>query len=120
MSYTILHNPRCRKSREWLKVLEEAGVDFEIREYLKDPLSKWELETLAEQLGISPIEFTRTKEADFKLAGLTKNSSDEEIIFAMVKYPKLIERPIVIKDNKKAVLGRPAEKIVEIINYTYS
>lgn len=113
--YTILHNSRCRKSREWLKLLEEAGVAFEIREYLKDPLSKQELETLVEQLGIRPIEFTRTKEADFKLAWLTKNSSDKEIISAMVKYPKLIERPIVIQDNKKAVLGRPAENIEEMI-----
>lgn len=65
---------------------------------------------------MKPIEFTRTKEKEFKLAGLTKNSSDEEIIDAMVQYPKLIERPIVIQDDKRAVVGRPVENIEELID----
>jgi len=85
--------------------LENAHVDFVIREYLKDPLTKEELQKLTKQLGMRPIEFTRAKEKEFKLAGLTKNSSDEEIINAMVHYPKLIERPIVIDETTgKAVL----------------
>ena len=113
--YTILHNPRCSKSRQGLEILTNSGSIFEIREYLKNPLDKEELQRLCEQLQMKPIKFTRVKEKEFKIAGLTKESSDEEIINAMVKYPKLIERPILIKNNKSAVVGRPLENIEEMV-----
>ena len=103
---TILHNPRCRKSRAGLEVLKQSGKDFVIREYLKQPLTLDELKDLQRKLGLPAIEFTRTKEKEFKLAGLEKNSSDIEILQAMEKYPKLIERPIVYNENS-AVLWRP-------------
>ena len=113
----ILHNPRCRKSRAWLEVLKNSGRDFVIREYLKDPLSYEELVDLKNKLWMKAIEFTRVKEKEFKEAWLTKDSSDEEILKAMAKYPKLLERPIVYTENK-AVLWRPdpEEKIKKFLN----
>ena len=114
---TILHNPRCRKSRAWLEVLKNFGKEFTVREYLKEPLTYEELVDLKNKLWMKAIEFTRTKEKEFKEAWLTKTSSDEEILEAMVKYPKLIERPIVYNEEK-AVLWRPdpEEKIREFLN----
>jgi len=112
----ILHNPRCKKSRLWLEVLKNSGKEFKVREYLKDPLTYDELVELKNKLGLKVIDFTRTKEKEFKEAWLTKDSSDEEILKAMVKYPKLIERPIVYNETK-AVLWRPdpEEKIKKFL-----
>ena len=114
---TILHNPRCGKSRKWLEVLKNSWLNFEIREYLKEPLTLEELKSLQKKLWLKAIEFTRTKEKEFKEANLTKESSDEEILQAMVKYPKLIERPIVYNEEK-AVLWRPdpEQKIREFLD----
>ena len=113
----ILHNPRCKKSRQWLEVLKNSGLDFQVREYLKEPLSLEELKDLQKKLWLKAIDFTRTKEKEFKEAWLSKDSSDEEILQAMVKYPKLIERPIVYTEEK-AVLWRPdpEEKIKEFLD----
>ena len=109
----IFHNPRCRKSREGLAVLESQGVEFEIVKYLDNPPTFEELKSIINKIGIKPLELVRTKEDIWKSDYKGKNLSDDEIIKAMVENPKLIERPIVIKD-KKAVLGRPAEKIKEL------
>jgi arsenate reductase len=109
----IYHNPRCRKSREGLAILETHKVDFEIVPYLDQPPSEKELKEIIKKLGISPIDLVRTKEAIWKENFKGKEMSDTEIIAAMVQFPKLIERPIVIKDQK-AVLGRPPEKIEEL------
>ena len=110
-----LHNPRCSKSREALKILNELDVAVEIIEYLKTPLTKLEIEQLFTKLQIdSPLEMMRTKEAEFKQAGLTKQSSTEDLINAMVAYPKLIERPILFNE-KLAVIGRPPEKVKELV-----
>lgn len=106
----IYHNPRCRKSREGLEVLEKSGQDFEIVKYLEDIPTKEELKTLIGYLGISPEELVRKNEAIWKEQYKGKSLSDEEIITALVENPKLIERPIIVKD-KKAVIGRPSEKI---------
>ncbi len=114
MKCIILHNPRCRKSREGLQYLQSKWIDFEIREYLKHPLSLEELKDLAVKICKPVINWTRTQEKEFKEAWLTKNSSDKQLLQAMVKYPKLIERPIVICGNK-AVVARPAERIEEVL-----
>ncbi len=114
MSVTILHNPRCSKSRQTLALVEEQGADLTVREYLKEPLSADELRHLIAALGVTPIELVRTKEEEFKLAGLTKESSAEALISAMVKYPKLMERPVVIHGDK-ARIGRPPEQVLEIL-----
>ena len=112
--YTFLHNSRCSKSRAGLKVMEESWKKYELREYLKNPLDYNDLLELQLKLGLKAIEFTRTKEKEFKDAGLTKESSDEEMLKIMAKFPKLMERPIVF-DDKKAVIWRPEENIINFV-----
>lgn len=112
---TIYHNARCSKSRQGLEVLNESGKDFKIREYLKDPVSEEELSELLEKLGMAPIELVRTEEKIWKENYKGKDLSDEELIRVMTEHPKLIQRPIVVKNNS-AVVGRPASKISELIN----
>jgi len=115
MSKTIImHNPRCSKSREALKILEENGVNAEIVKYLDTPLNKEEIENLLKMLGINARDLMRTKEDIYKELNLKEVSDENVLINAMVENPKLIERPIVIKNNK-AVIGRPPSKIVEFL-----
>ncbi|WP_027856425.1 arsenate reductase (glutaredoxin) [Marinobacterium jannaschii] len=112
---TIYHNPRCSKSRQTLALLEENGVQPEIRKYLEDAPSAEELKTVIAQLGISPRDLLRTKEAEYKEAGLDDSSlSDDQVIAKMVEFPRLIERPIVIKGDA-ARIGRPPESVLEIL-----
>lgn len=113
MSYIIYHNPRCTKSRQGLALLKEKGIEPQVIEYLKEKPSKKELKEVIEKLGIKPLELIRRGEADFKSNFKGKELSDDEWIDAMLNYPKLIERPIVIHGNK-AVIGRPTEKILEL------
>ncbi len=110
----IYHNPRCRKSREGLQILQESGKEFEIREYMKVLPSLDELASVIELLGLAPLELVRKNEAIWKENYKGKTLSDHEIIQAMAENPKLIERPIVI-NNDKAVVGRPPEKIHQIL-----
>lgn len=112
---TIWHNPRCGKSREGLKTLEEQNIEFETLKYLDTPPSKDELASVIKKLGIHPKELVRTKEAIYKELGLkNRELSEEEWIEVISEHPKLIERPVVIKDDR-AVIGRPASKIVELL-----
>lgn len=111
---TILHNPRCRKSREGLAVLEDSGMDFKIRKYLDDKLNEDELKAIIFKLDIHPKDLIRKTEAVWKESYKGKSMSDDELITAMVEHPKLIERPIVIHNNK-AVVGRPSNLILSII-----
>ena len=110
----ILHNNRCSKSRCGLEFLESSGKEFEIVKYLEDTLSTKELKDIIKLLGIKPIDLVRKNEAIWKTEFKNKTLTDDEIINAMVKNPKLIERPIVINGNK-AVIGRPTESILDII-----
>ena len=110
----IYHNPRCRKSRETLALIEGKGVDVEIVEYLKEVPQKSELKDILSKLGIPAEKLLRKGEADFKENFKGKTLSDDEWIDAMIQYPKLIERPIVVKEDK-AVLGRPPENVLELI-----
>jgi arsenate reductase len=110
----IYHNPRCSKSRQGLLLLKETNVDFEIVEYLKKAPLKEELKEIIKKLGVKPIELVRKNEKIWKENYKGKDLTDEQIIEAMVENPKLIERPIVIKDDK-AVIGRPPEKVLELI-----
>jgi arsenate reductase len=109
----IYHNPRCSKSRQTLQLIQNAGVEPEIIEYLNDTPSKEELELVINMLGIRPYDLLRRGESDFKENFKGKDLSDSQWIDAMIKYPKLIERPIVVKD-KKAVIGRPPENVKEL------
>ena len=111
--YTIYHNPRCKKSRAGLQHVIEKGMDHQVREYLKDPLSEEELTTLLMKLHKKPLEMIRTQEEYFRkeLKGLSMN--DQEWIKVMLENPKLIQRPIV-EGKYKAVLGDPVERIDEL------
>ena len=112
--YTFLHNSRCSKSRTWLKNMENSWKRYELREYLKNPLDYEDLLELQIKLWLKAIGFTRTKEKEFTEAWLTKDSSDEKILKAMAKFPKLMERPIVFNE-KKAVIWRPEENIIKFL-----
>jgi arsenate reductase len=114
-SVTIYHNPRCTKSRQTLALLEQRGIKPKVIEYLVTPPTEAELKRLLKLLGISPRELLRTKEEEFKQAKLDKpDVTDAEIIRAIIKYPRLMERPIVVIGNK-AALGRPPENVLKIL-----
>ena len=110
----IYHNNRCQKSRLGVKLLEKMGCNFEIVNYLINPITKKTLKTIIKALDMQPIDLVRTNEALWKSEFKGKTLSDDEIINAMLSYPKLIERPIVTNGNK-AVVGRPTERIQEIV-----
>ncbi len=112
---TIYHNPRCSKSRQTLELIREQGIEPVVREYLKEAPSEQELKQVLASLNISPRELLRTKEAEYKESGLDNPQlSDAEVISIMMKTPKLIERPIVLKDGQ-ARIGRPPESVLEIL-----
>ncbi len=111
---TILHNPRCGKSREGLKILEESGCDFKIIKYLEESISKKDLITIIHKLQIKPIELVRKNEPVWKENYNGKNLSDEEVINILIENPILIERPIIINENQ-AIIGRPPVLIKDII-----
>lgn len=114
MSMKIYHNPRCRKSRETLAIIEDNGGNAEIVLYLENPPTVDELRDLLSKLGLRPDELVRKGESIWKEEFKGKELGDEEILLAMTEYPKLIERPIVVK-GKKAVLGRPPENVLELL-----
>jgi arsenate reductase len=112
---TIYHNPRCSKSRQTLELLKEQGIEPVVREYLKDVPSADELMQILASLNIGPRQLLRKGEQEYKDNDLNNpDLTDDQIIAVMVANPKLIERPIVIKDNK-ARIGRPPESVLEII-----
>ena len=110
----IYHNPRCSKSRQGVEILENSKKEFEIVKYLEEIPTEKELTEIIKMLDISPIQLVRKTEKIWKENYKGKELSDKEIIKAMIEYPKLIERPIVINNNK-AVIGRPPENIKSII-----
>ncbi|WP_282113366.1 arsenate reductase (glutaredoxin) [Maribacter stanieri] len=110
----IYHNSRCSKSREGLKVLENSGKKFEVVNYLEDIPTKVELRNVISCLDIKPINLVRKSEAIWKEKFKNSSLTDEELIDAMITYPKLIERPIIINGNS-AVIGRPASKIDSLL-----
>ena len=110
----IYHNNRCSKSREGLAILENSDKKIEIINYLENPPTKDELKAIIRKLGISPIQLVRKNEKVWKENFKNKELSDNDLIEAMTKYPKLIERPIVVSGDK-AILGRPPENILQIL-----
>ena len=109
----IYHNPRCSKSRNSFNYLKEKGIEFETIEYLKTPPTIDEIKELLNKLGIKAEDLIRKGEAIYKEQFKRKELTEEEWIEAMVQYPKLIERPIVVKDDK-AVIGRPLENVEKL------
>lgn len=110
----VYHNPRCTKSREALARLDEKGVEYEVVEYMKEPLTQDELESVLEILDISAEELIRTNEDIWKSEFKGKELDEDELVLAMIEYPKLMQRPIVI-NGTKGVIARPTEKLDEVI-----
>lgn len=115
MSVRIYHNPRCSKSREALQLLQDQGVAPETVEYLKTPPSAAELTELLALLALEPRDLMRRKEPEYKELGLDHPAlTRAQLIAALAAHPKLIERPIVVKDGR-AVIGRPPERALELL-----
>lgn len=115
MNVQILHNPRCSKSRTTLKLLQENGVEPEIVEYLQTPPDADQLTSILAKLGLGPRDLMRKGQPEYKAMGLDdKTLNDEQLIAAMLEAPILIERPIVLA-NDKAAIGRPPESVLEIL-----
>ncbi|MDX1407543.1 MAG: arsenate reductase (glutaredoxin) [Saprospiraceae bacterium] len=110
----IYHNPRCTKSRQTLALIEEKGLEPEIIEYLKDTPSQAEIGRLLKALDIKAEDLIRKNEPVYKEKFKGKQLTQKEWIKAMVTYPKLIERPIVVK-GRKAVIGRPPENVLALL-----
>ncbi len=115
MTVTILHNPRCSKSRATLNLLRDNGVEPNIVDYLETPPTAAEFKDILDKLNLGPRDVMRRGEKIYKQLELGDDSlSDTALITAMVGNPILIERPIVIKGDK-AALGRPPESVLEIV-----
>jgi arsenate reductase len=111
---TIYHNPRCSKSRDGLCEIETLNKPFTLRKYMDELFTKEELEDVIQKLEIEPIELVRVKEKIWIDEYKGKTLTNDEIIDAMLKHPKLIERPIIVNDNK-AVIARPLDMINKIL-----
>ena len=114
--YKIYHNPRCSKSRQTLSLLRENGIEPEVVEYLKTPLQKKELQMISNAVGLKPASFIRKNENDYKENGIAEYLDDDEKVFQYIeKYPKIMERPIVVS-NGIGVIGRPPSNVLGLIN----
>ena len=114
-AYKIFHNSRCSKSRQALKILQDHYCDIEIINYLEINLDVSLIKDVLKKLSLKPRDILRTSEQDYKDNNLKEDDfSDDDLIDYMIKHPKLIERPIVIKGHR-AVLGRPPENVLELL-----
>lgn len=114
--YVLYHNPRCSKSRGALELLQERGIEPQVVRYLDTPPDAATLRTLVSKLGIRPRELLRTGEEEYRSLGLADESvGDDAIIEAMAAHPRLIERPILMRDER-AVIGRPPERVLELLD----
>ena len=112
---TIYHNPRCSKSRQALEILEQEGIEAHVVQYLLTPPDAATLNQLLMQLGLEPRELMRKAEPEYTDLQLDNPAlSREQLIAIMVQHPRLIERPIVVA-NGRAVIGRPPEKVLDIL-----
>jgi arsenate reductase len=112
---TIYHNPRCSKSRKALEIIKSKNIEPTIILYLVNKLSKAEVKDLLSKLRLSIRDILRTGEDEYKKNNLkNENLSDDELIGFLIKFPKLLQRPIVVK-NSKAVIGRPSENILNLL-----
>ena len=112
--YKIFHNPRCSKSRQAIEILESNDKDYEIFLYLQETLNKKSIKSVLDILGLNPKDILRSGEVEYKENELSQyDDEDEKLIDFMIKYPKIIERPIVIRGNK-GVIGRPPENVLRL------
>ncbi|MBX3245418.1 MAG: arsenate reductase [Acidobacteria bacterium] len=114
MDITVYEKPTCTTCRNLNKLFEDKGIDWKKVNYFIEPFTEKKLASLLKKTGMRPFEVLRRAEPEFKLAGIDKDSSDKDVIAAMVKFPAIIQRPIV-EVGDKAVLARPIEKALEIL-----
>ncbi len=114
MTFTLWHHPRCSKSRQTLALLESKSIEFELRLYLEDTPTRAELALLHTKLNKPVIEWTRTKDDDFKSSSLSKESTDDELLDLILNHPRLLERPI-LEGPTEAAIGRPPENVLSIL-----
>lgn len=114
----IWHNPRCSKSRAARAILEDAGVEVTERRYLDDPPTADELRTVLDALGMAPWELVRMGEDVARDLGMRSWGHDDpdRWVEAMVAHPRLIERPVVLTDDGRAVVGRPPERVHDLLS----
>jgi arsenate reductase len=116
MKIKVYEKPTCTTCRNVTKALQEQGIDFEKVNYYIDPFSKTKLKSLLKKMKMKPVDVLRTKEKIYKELDIkNKNYSEEELIDLMVKYPDLVQRPIIEMGNK-AILARPPERIKDLFN----
>ncbi len=113
--FQIYHNPRCSKSRTTLALLQEHGIEPEVVLYLETPPDEATLRCLLQRLGKSAKDIVRKGEDEYKTLGLSADTADEDVLVAMLRHPKLIERPIVVRGDR-AVLGRPPENVLALLD----
>lgn len=111
---TVYEKPTCTTCRNLNKLFQERGIDYRKVNYFTEPFTEAKLTELFEKAGIRPYDALRRNESDFKASGITVNSPDSAVIAAMVKFPSVIQRPI-IEIGDRAVLARPIEKALEIL-----
>ncbi|AJW61544.1 Arsenate reductase [Elizabethkingia miricola] len=114
MGIQILHNSRCTKSREALQYLENQNIDFELINIIQNPLNKQEVASVLQKLGMKAEDLVRKSDALFKEKYVGQELDEDDWVNVLVDNPTLIQRPVVIKDNK-AVIGRPLENIVDFL-----
>ena len=114
MSILIYHNPRWGKSRNSVRILEEKNIDYKVIEYLKEPLDIKELKRILKILDLKAIDIIRKSESEYKDNGIEKIKNEEKILEAILQYPKILQRPIIL-NGEKGVIGRPPENILKII-----
>ena len=114
-TYKIFHNPRCSKSRQTLRILQDNNCEIETINYLEKDLDVSLIKDILKKLSLKPRDILRTSEQDYKDNNLKEDDlSDDDLIDCMIKYPRLIERPIVIKGHR-AILGRPPENVLGLL-----
>ena len=114
MNITVYEKPTCTTCRKLNKLFEENGIDWKKVNYFIEPFTEKKLSELLKKTGMKPFDVLRRAEPDFKAAGIGADSTDKEVIAAMVRFPNIIQRPIV-EVGDKAVLARPIEKALELI-----
>lgn len=114
MSVLIYHNPRCSKSRQTLALIRDRGIEPEVVDYLKQPPTVEELKRIIGMLGIPAHQLVRSTEAEYKRLGLSADSSEAELLEAIVREPRLLQRPIVVSGDQ-ARIGRPPEQILDLL-----
>lgn len=113
--YKIYHNPQCSKSREVLEMLEKTGKAVEIVEYQKVGIKKSEIKKILELLDVPAMKIIRTKNQDWEIGDAHKKSSQKTLIRFIHEHPRCLQRPIVMKNERQAVIGRPASNVKELL-----